>query len=229
MNIDNKISIVIADDHEMVRDGLRVLLESDHQMKLLAEAADGQQLVDMVRKHRPDVVVTDLRMPVIDGIDAIKLMLNEGVDRILAFTMADSACLLVEALEAGALGCVVKNAPRAEILEGIRAVYRHKDYFCRSSSDMMARQFVQLRNNSQVRAGKDLFNKKEKEIIRMVCMGKSSEDIGEIFFMSARTVEGVRSRIWQKMQVKSQAEFIVYAIKYGIYEVNKEEDFLISE
>lgn len=225
MNTNKPIGIVIADDHVIMRDGLRVLVESDQELKLLAEAADGKQLVAMVRKHRPDVVITDLTMPVMDGIEAIKIMTAEGTDRILVYTMHHSTGMVLEALNAGALGCVVKNASRTEIIEGIKAVYEHRGYCCRATMNMIAGQVFQHLNNTKDRNQKELFTERDKEIIRLICKSKSSKAIAQALYMSSRTVEGVRSRIWKKIHAKSQVDLIIYAITHNIYQVDKDENF----
>lgn len=219
MNIE-KIKVIIADDHDLYRDGLRMLLGADDEIVVVAEASTGRELIELVIQHNPDVVLTDLVMPDIDGIKAIKEIKNAGFTRNIALSTFDSEHLIVEALEAGAIGYILKNAQKGEIIEAIKTIYSYYPYYCKSTSSRLVKMISKSKFNPYTKQNHDLFSDKEKEIIHFICEEKTSEEIGKILFMSKRTVEGLRARILSKMNVKTVAGIAIYAIKNSLYYVN---------
>lgn len=218
MKMATRIKVVIADDHDLFRDGLSVLLSRDEEIEILGEAPDGKVLVDMVSQCDTDVIITDLMMPEMDGVQAIKKITASGSKaRILALSTFDNDYLVKEALEAGAFGYVVKNAQRGEIAEAVKTVYAHHPYYCRSTSSKLVRLISNSRFNPYTLQNPVSFSDKEKEIIRLICADKKSEEIAAALFMSKRTVDGFRSRILEKMNVKTAAGVAIYAIKNGMY------------
>jgi DNA-binding NarL/FixJ family response regulator len=215
--MDNKIKVIIADDHELYRDGLRMLLQKDDEIEVIGEAANGKQLIELVHANSPDVVLTDLIMPGVDGVTAIKEIYKTGFTRIITLSTFDTEHLIVEALEAGALGYILKNAQKGEIIEAIKTINDFNPYYCKSTSSRMVRLISKSKFNPYTKENLDLFSEKEKEIIRLICEEKSSEEIGRILFMSKRTVDGLRARILSKMNVKTVAGVAIYAIKNSIY------------
>ena len=129
-----KIKVIIADDHELIRDGLKLLFNGDEQIQLIGEAVNGKELIELAAKQIPDVILTDLIMPVKDGVEAIKELFSRGIKRIIALSTFDSERLIVDALEAGAIGYILKNAQRGEIVEAIIKVYNFKPYYCSSTT-----------------------------------------------------------------------------------------------
>lgn len=212
-----KIKVVIADDHVLFRHVLKMLLKNSHEIQVVAEACNGIELVKLVKKHLPDVVLTDVIMPGMNGIEAIKEIHLSGITRIIAISTYDTDQLMVDALEAGAMGFLLKNVQPDEVVEAIKTVYKFEQYYCKSTLATI----MKLTSKNRFRAGnknkEGLFTEKEKEIICLICQEKTSEEIGEILFMSKRTVEGFRSRIQTKMGVKSPQGMVVYAIKHGIF------------
>ena len=215
-----KIKVIIADDHDLYRDGLRMLLHTDSEIELTAEAVNGKELIRLVNHHNPDVVITDLMMPLINGVEAIKEIHKRGVKRIIALSSFDNEHLIVEALEAGALGYIIKNAQRGEIVEAIKTVYNLIPYYCSSTSARLVKRISESKFNPYTKVNLDLFSEKEKVIIRLICEEKSSEEIAGILFMGKRTVEGIRAKILAKMNVKTVAGVAIYAIKNSIYFIN---------
>ena len=211
------IKVIIADDHDLYRDGLRMLLNMDSDIEILGEAGNGKHLIELVNEHTPDVVLTDLIMPGLDGVKAIKEIFKNGFTRIIALSTFDSEHLIVEALEAGALGYVLKNAQKGEIIEAIKTIYDFIPYYCKSTSSRLVKLISKSKFNPYTKSNLDLFSEKEKEIIRLICEEKSSEEIGKILFMSKRTVDGIRVKILIKMNVKTVAGVAIYAIKNSIY------------
>ncbi len=212
-----KIKVIIADDHELIRDGLKLLFNGDEQIQLIGEAVNGKELIELAAKQIPDVILTDLIMPVKDGVEAIKELFSTGIKRIIALSTFDSERLIVDALEAGAIGYILKNAQRGEIVEAIIKVYNFKPYYCSSTTTRLARRISKSTFNPYTKQNRDLFSEKEKQIICYICEEKSSEEIGKLMFMSKRTVDGIRAKILSKMDVKTIAGVAIYAIKNSIY------------
>jgi DNA-binding NarL/FixJ family response regulator len=220
-----KIKVIIADDHDLFRDGLLGLLESDGNIEVLAEASNAPQLIQQVNQYTPDVIITDLIMPG-DGVKAIKEICSEGISRIIALSSFESESLIVEALEAGALGFIQKNSQRGEIIEAIKNVYNFKPYYCQSTSSKVAKRISGSKFNPYSKMIPDLFSAKELEIICLVCEEKSSKEIAKIVLTSERTVERMRAVILSKMNVKTVAGVVIYAVKNYIYSIGSKDQEL---
>lgn len=211
------IRLVIADDHEIFRDGLALMLSKQHDVQLAGQSANGKELLDLVARVKPDIVMTDIKMPVMDGIEATKLLLQRNPDlKIIALSMFDEENLIVDMLEAGARGYLLKNADKQEILDAINNVFEDKTYYCRHTSARLASMIVKSKFNPYKKAEPINFNEREKEIIRMICQQCTTQEIGERLFLSKRTVEGYRTRILEKMNVKNTAGVVIFALRHHI-------------
>jgi DNA-binding NarL/FixJ family response regulator len=212
-----KIKVIIADDHSLFRDGLKMLLHTDDEIEVVAEASNGKELIELSSRYKPDVVITDLMMPGMNGVQAIRQLSQNKSIGIVAITTFDNEYLVSQALEAGALGFIVKNAQDGEVIEAVKAVNRYQSYHCRSTSARLATIITKSKYDPGTRAIHQLFSEKEKELIRLICEEKSNEEIGRILFMSKRTVEGIRSKILVKMNVKTAAGVALYAVKNSLF------------
>ncbi len=218
MNAHVPTRIIIADDHEIYRDGLKIMLKKEEDFDIIAEAADGKDLVDLAKKLEPDVILTDIIMPVMDGLAATRSLSQTcpGIS-IIALSMFDQDNLIIDMLEAGAKGYLLKNADKSEIIEAIKSVYRNIPYYCRSTSHKLARMIAQSRFNPDMKLQKPVFSDKETEIIKLICQEFTNKEIGLKLFMGRRTVEGYRGRIMDKINVKSTAGIVIYALRNGVY------------
>jgi len=214
-----KIRVIIADDHDVYRDGLKLLLNSG-EIEVVAEASNGIQLLEDARKHKPDVVLTDLMMPVSTGIEAIKELKKENFERIIALSFFDSDTLIVEALESGAMGYLHKNVQKEEIVEAIKDVYNFRSYYSKATDMRLARSIIKSRYNPYLNKSVPFFSPQEIEIIRLICQEKSSPEIGKILNMGTRTVEGQRAKIIQKMNVRTPVGVAIYAVKNKLFPVD---------
>lgn len=213
-----KIRIIIADDHAVYLDGLQMVFAAEDDIEVIATAAEGGRLVQLVRQLLPDVVLTDLKMPGYDGLKAIKEIIALGLaTHCIILSTYDSEAWIVEALEAGAEGYITKNADKIEIIKAVKTVNSNHPYFCKTSSLNLARQIAKSSFNPYKRSGQPSLNDQEKEIIRMICLEKTSEQISREMFVPKRTVEGIRARIIEKTGVKSPIGLVVYAIQHAIY------------
>ena len=218
------ISLVIADDHEIFRDGLALMLSKQDTVKLVGQAGDGLELVRMVDETRPDMVLTDIKMPRMDGIVAAKQLLQKHPGlKIIALSMFEEEDLIVEMLEAGARGYLLKNADKKEILDAIVTVDEGNIFYCKHTTARLASLIVKSKFDQQKKSPGALFTDREREIVRLICRQHTAQEIGEMLFLSKRTVEGYRTRILEKMDVKNTAGVVIFALKHSII---REEEIL---
>ncbi|HEV2353589.1 MAG TPA: response regulator transcription factor [Puia sp.] len=210
------IRLVIADDHEIFRDGLALMLSRQDTVVLAGQAADGEELLRVVAETGPDIVLTDIKMPRMGGIAASRALLQRypGL-KIIALSMFDEEDLIVEMLEAGARGYLLKNADKKEILEGILTVHEGGIFYCKHTTARLASLIVKSKFE-QKKTQEPLFNDREKEIIRLICRQHTAQEIGSLMYLSKRTVEGYRTRILDKMEVKNTAGVVIFALKHHL-------------
>ena len=214
------IKIVLADDHEIFRDGFKVMLRKQMEVELIGEASNGEELVAITHELKPDVVVTDIKMPRMDGIAATREITASfpGIG-VIALSMFDEESLIVDMLEAGARGYLLKNAPKVEILEAIRTVYEQQTYYCASTSGQLARLIAKSGFENKGKEKLPQFSERELQIIRLVCQEKTNKEIAEELFLSVRTIEGYRDKIQEKINAKNAAGVVVFAIRNNIYRI----------
>jgi DNA-binding NarL/FixJ family response regulator len=213
------IRVVMADDHEIFRDGFKLMLSRNKDIQLIAEAENGRELVELVGIHSPDVVVTDIKMPIMDGIEATKAIKSKFPEvAIIGLSMFDEDDLIIEMLDAGALGYLLKNADKDEVAAAIQAVFRGDHYYCRSTHAKMMQLIAKSRYNPYSRKEKITFAEKEIEIIQLICHEFTNKEIADKLNVSVRTIEGYRLRILERMQVKNTVGLVVYAIKHGLFD-----------
>ena len=217
---DEKIRLIIADDHEIFRDGLKLLLRKIKDIEIVAEAKDGMELLVLAKKYQPHVILTDIKMPHLDGVAATKQIMDTlpGIS-IIALSMFDEESLILDMMEVGAKGYLLKNADKKEIIEAIRTVYSGEEYYCKTAHLRLAKLVLNLKVKKE-EGVRPSFSDKELELIHLACQDKSNKEMGEILCCSHRTIEGYKSKIMEKMQVKSTAGIVIYAVKNGLYEVN---------
>jgi DNA-binding NarL/FixJ family response regulator len=211
------IKYAIADDHEIFRQGLKLVLEDDSALKFVCEAENGFALLQLIRKHLPDVVLLDLKMPAMDGFATAKEIRKEFPEmKILILTMHDEEQFIISILEAGANGYLTKNSNPDEIKRAIHSVYESNYYFNDLMSSAMLKKLVN--KNMGVPNFKQAVTLTEKEIqiLELICQEFTSAEIGEKVFLSARTVEGVRATMMEKIGVRNIAGLEMYAVKNGI-------------
>ena len=222
--MNHHISLVIADDHEIFRDGLALMLSKQQNLSLAGQAENGKELIELVEEFQPDIVITDIKMPHLDGIKATRLLLEKNPHlKIIALSMFDEENLIVEMLEAGAKGYLLKNADKKEILEAINSVYEDNIFYCRHTSAKLASMIVKSRFDPHKKKQQVVFSDREKEIIKLICKQFTAQQIGNTLFLSKRTVEGYRTKIMEKMDVKNTAGVVIFALKNNLV---KEEEIV---
>jgi len=222
MKITNPIKIILADDHEIFRDGFKAMIKKQPSVELIAEASDGEELVQLTRQLKPDVVVTDIKMPIMDGLQATKLLSVEfpGIG-IIALSMIDEENLIIDMMEAGAKGYLLKNAHKDEIIEAIKAVNENHIYYCDGASSKLTRLIAR---NSRIpfikKIPKPEFSQKEIDVICFICQEMTNKEIADRLHLSIRTIEGYRDRILEKVGARNSAGIVIYAIRNKIYNID---------
>jgi DNA-binding NarL/FixJ family response regulator len=218
--MDDVITIVIADDHAIFRDGLKLMIRKEKGLKIVGEAANGKELVEKVDEIKPHIVLTDIVMPEMDGIAASKVISEKHADiGIIALSSFDQEYLVIDMIEAGALGYLLKNAGRKEIVDAIESVYLKQCYYCDTISAQIKKQIAGTNFNPFSKFKKIMFNETEVEIIRLLCEELTSKEIASRMFLSPRTIDGHRQRIMERIGAKSIAGILMYAVKNGIYKI----------
>jgi DNA-binding NarL/FixJ family response regulator len=210
------ISYIIADDHKIFRQGLKMALMDDHRLKCIGEAGNGLELLDMIKTKTPDVVLLDLKMPEMDGVEALKLLKEQNPElKVIVLTMFDDEHFILHMMEAGANGYLLKNAEPAEIKNAIHSVYENVYYFNDLVNTTLLRKVVLLKNAPKFKEEIKL-NEKETEILKLICQEYTAAEIGKKIFLSTRTIEGIRSVLLEKVGVRNTAGLVMYAVKNGI-------------
>lgn len=214
------LKIAIADDHQMFREGFKVLLKNQEELVLVGEAENGKELIELVEKEMPQVVFVDIKMPVMDGIEACKKLKIKFPDlHIIALSSYNDDNLIVDMLEAGAKGYLLKNTTRQELLEAAMTVYEGSVYYSATTSEKLTRLIGKSKFNPYPAAPKDIFSKREKDILLLMCKQFTSREIAREFGLSIRTVESHRVHIMEKTGAKNSVGIVIYAIKHKIFEI----------
>jgi DNA-binding NarL/FixJ family response regulator len=197
-----------------------LVLEQEPDISIIAEAVNGKEVIDAVIKEKPDVVVTDIQMPEMGGVELTRTLQSVYPEiKIIGLTMYEEDYLVVEMMEAGAKGYLMKDSGIGPVAEAIHAVSRNRKYFCDSTSDKLIKKLAASTADISAKEDADQFNEKEKEIIRLVCQEFSNKEIAEKMHLGLKTIESYRNKIFEKTGVKNMAGLAVYAIKAGIYKV----------
>ena len=215
-----KIKLAIADDHKIFRNGLKATLEDCADFDLILEASNGKQLLGMLTDVKPDVILMDIKMPEMDGIQTTTAIKQKYKDvKVLALSMFNEDKYIVDMMKAGASGYLLKNAEPEEIIEAISTVFYKDYYFNEHLSITLIKQLAG--NNSGNNPSQSLaeFNEREIEVLRLVCQECSNQEIADKICLSVRTVEGYRARLFEKTRSKNLVGLVIFAIKTGIINV----------
>jgi len=211
------IAVFIADDHTVVRDGLRLLIETQSDMKVVSEASNGREAARQVLRTNPDVVIMDLAMPELNGVEATRqIRQNCPTTKVIILSMHSSSEHIFQALKAGAHGYLLKESAGMEVISAIRVVHSGKRYLSEKIGDQMIDEYIHNREIVETGSPLSKLSTREREILQLVVEGKSSADIGRTLFISPKTVETYRSRLMQKLGISDLAGLIRFAMQHGI-------------
>jgi two-component system response regulator NreC len=216
-----KIRLVVADDHAILRTGLRMLINAQPDMEVVGEAEDGIEAVQAVQKVNPDVVILDVTMPRSGGLDAIKhIAARNRSTRVLLLTMHEEPAYLRTALAAGASGYVLKKSVDADLLSAIRAVSKGRTYVDSELAEILVRDAFS-KDDIAGSAANSVLSDRELQVLKLVAEGFSSREIAEQIYISTKTVETYRARFAEKLGLKSRAQIVRYALNLGLLSSEK--------
>jgi two-component system, NarL family, response regulator NreC len=211
------IRILLADDHNLLRDGLRLLLERQEGFAVVAEASDGREALRLAEEHRPDVAVMDIAMPVLNGIDATQQIVETCAPTgVIMLSMHHDESYVVRALNAGARGYLLKDSLKADLIAAVRSVSQGHSYFSLKIRMMLQEDYFRQLTDRQKTDSFELLTVREREILQLVAEGRSNKDIANLLNLSFHTVETHRGHILQKLNLHTVPELILYAVRKGI-------------
>lgn len=212
------VRVLLADDHKIMRDGLKALLERAEDIEVVAEAANGLEVVEKAMETRPDVIVMDLTMPGISGIEATRRIIEaDSGKRILALSMLHDKSCVVESLKAGVKGYLIKNCAAEELLVAIRALATGESYLCSGITDLIIQDYyARTDHDASFKTGGVKLSRREMEVLRLIADGKSTKEIAFVFGVSIKTIDVQRNSIMKKLDLHSIAALTKYAVREGL-------------
>jgi two-component system, NarL family, response regulator NreC len=214
-----KVRVLLADDHTILRAGLKMMLNAQPDIEVVGEASDGRQAVGEAQRLQPDVIIMDITMPECNGIEAtkqVKRLMPET--RVLVLTMHENEEYLFQMLRAGASGYMLKEAADTELISAIRVVSSGRFYLSPSAQSMMVSDYLQRVHTGEERDSYSALTEREREILKLVAEGHTNNQIGELLFISPKTVDTHRTHIMDKLNLHNRAELVKYAMRRGLLE-----------
>jgi two-component system, NarL family, response regulator NreC len=212
-----KVRIILADDHTVVRAGLRTLLERQPGLEVVGEAEDGRQTVELACAHVPDVVVMDIAMPILNGVEATRrLIRQQPTISVVILSMYSDESYVMRALEAGARAYLLKDSAVTDLIRAIEAVSQGKSFFSPKISRILAEEYVRALRQKGVADSYELLTPREREILQLLAEGKTNKEVATSLNISVYTAETHRGNILQKLNLHSSAELVLYAVRKGI-------------
>jgi two-component system response regulator NreC len=211
------IRILLADDHTVVRKGLRLLLENQPEFQVIGDAADGREAVALAEQHKPDVIVMDVAMPVLNGIEAARQISTKLPSAAIVFlSMHSDEGYVLKALKVGARAYLLKDSAEYDLINAVKAVSIGKAFFSPAISKMLAEDYVRQLQEQHAEDTFDLLTTREREVLQLVAEGRSNKEVATVLQLSPHTVETHRSNILEKLHLHTGAELILYAIRKGV-------------
>ncbi len=214
-----KIRVLVVDDHTLLRDGITALLDLVPDIEVVGEAGNGKEALERVRELRPDVVLMDIEMPVMDGLEAARRMHQRyPASKVLILSQYDDASHVLDAVEAGVQGFVDKTGASVELAAGIRSVHRGDSYLSPTAARRLVGEF-QRAEHPRSDDPYDRLTSREKDVLKLIAEGKTTQQIADVLVISRKTVEGHRTNLMAKLGVHDRIELVKYAVRKGIITV----------
>jgi two-component system response regulator NreC len=211
------IRIVLADDHSVMRSGLRALLQQYPGLQVVGEANDGREALELVESLKPDVAVLDVTMPNLNGIDAARQIVAKQLGTaIIVLSMHSDESYVLRAMKAGVHGYLLKESAEIDLLHAIQAVTQGKAFFSPAVSRMLVEDYVRQLQDKEIEDSYDLLTDRQREILQLIAEGKSNKDVANMLNLSLYTVETHRSNILQKLNLHTVPDLILYAVRKGV-------------
>lgn len=211
------IRILLADDHGIVRQGLRSVLLRDSQLQIVGEAADGREAVTLAETLAPDVVIMDIAMPELSGIEAAaQICRNNPAIRIVILSMHSDETYLLRALNAGAKGYLLKDSADVDLIRAVHSVQRGKPFFSPEIAEVLLEDYMRSLQQKRLQDSYELLTEREKEVLQLLAHGKSNKEVGTSLNVSTNTVESHRNAMMKKLNLHNTAEIVLYAVRKKI-------------
>jgi two-component system response regulator NreC len=212
-----KIGVVLADDHSVVRTGLRLIIDSQPDMRIVGEAKDGLEAIQKVEDLQPDVIVMDISMPTLGGLEATRrIRRQDPAAHVLMLTMHDNEQFFFQAIQAGADGYVTKTAPEWELLTAIRSVYQGNCYLNAGVAKLLVSDYMERVKRGERRQPHDLLTDREREVLQLVAAGHPNREIAQLLNISEHTAHNHRAHVMEKLGVHNRLELLKYALREGL-------------
>ena len=211
------IRILLADDHAVVRDGLRALLDRQPDFMVVAEASDGRECIRLAEEHSPDVVMMDVAMPNMNGIEAARrIVAAHPATAIVVLSMHLDESYVLQSLKAGAKGYLLKDSPREDVLEAIRSAANGRSFLSRKVSRILQQDYIEHLQSKGLDDSYELLTDREREILQLLAEGRANKEVANLLNISPTTVETHRGHILRKLSLHSTADLILYAVRKKI-------------
>jgi DNA-binding NarL/FixJ family response regulator len=215
MKVDT-MKVLVVDDHEIVRQGIKMVLETDPDLEVVGEAASGDEAIEKVRDLGPNVVVMDIGMPGLSGFEATRRIRDSHPDvQVLALTVHDSEAYVFQMLQAGATGYVVKRAPAAEVIQAVKRAFLGEAVLHPSVAKLLIKDYL-TRVERGEESSYDTLSDREREILKLIAEGRTNKEIAEMLFLSIKTIQAHRANLMRKLGMHDRTELVKYAIRKGI-------------
>jgi two-component system response regulator NreC len=214
------MKILLADDHNVLRKGLRRILEEQPDLEVVGEASDGREAVNLNNLLRPDIVVMDIAMPLMNGLEATRQILQRNTDvNVLILSMYSDENYVVQVLRAGARGYLLKDTAEEDLITAVRTVAKGQPFFSPKIAKLLLGDSMQRIRTEGVSDSYDLLTPREREVLQLIAEGKSNKEAAAALFVSATTIETHRARIMDKLDLHSTADIVLYAVRKGIVQL----------
>lgn len=212
-----KITILIADDHSLMRQGLKQIIELENDMHVIAQATNGQEAIVFAKQMKPDVILMDINMPVLNGLEAIKELKEASIpSKIIVLTIHEDREYLFKTLQMGAEGYVLKDAEASILITAIRSVFNGQNYIQPNMTRELVKEFTRISKHEKTKSEENPLTEREIEVIELIAEGLLNKQIAKKLFISEKTVKNHVSNIFKKLNVSDRTQAAIYALKHNI-------------